>query len=684
MRRRTLGVGAVALAAFMGGCGEADVPMSAASITVRGSALSAADITRVVITITAADIPRPITQDLVGDAVSGWSGTINDIPAGIGRTFIGEAYEGTTLIYEGVASPVTTLAGDTALVTIFLQQVAPPVPFDNAAPRFTGLSVSSYTVAPGGTVTLSVTAQDPDPNDTLTYAWSSPAGTFSDPAIPNPIWTAPATEGSVGLMVGASDSQGATATLQIVITVANSAAAAYVSVDVNSAPEIVNILPSPSQLFDYYAYVYLDLTATDPEGDSLTFLWRAAFPCEGEFDSDIAEDPTFTLAALDAEWDDCEVTVTVFDGRGGENTGTITLATGPGPCGGPQCGPPPVLPGQLLADGTATLSFPLDMVAGVNVNPLTDELVIVASNLGVGEQAVSLFFDQDANFLRWDSINILERTEVRAVATSQGGDGFVVGTYPDYTPERAFVRRVGGWTLLDWQWTADGAGAFDVAVDRAGWAWVMTVLDEPGVAPGRRAKLHRFNARLGTQDRLPVELGSSNPRSTGGVALDLAGNVVACSSDVSHASVWIDKFDVDLNPRFSVEYGADDGHVKICNDVVVDGLGYITVVGELDGDSWVARFDPTGNFVNQVIGTGDQSPALDVVVASNGILYVTASAPGVQPSIRALRPTLASYWTANVMGDVAARCTLDPGTGDLFYSGMVGTIPAAQLQRFAP
>lgn len=679
MRRRTLGVGAVALVALVGGCGEADVPMSAASILVRGSALSAADITRVVITITAADIPRPITQDLVGDAVSGWSGTINDIPAGIGRTFIGEAYEGTTLIYEGVASPVTTLAGDTALVTIFLQQIAPPVPFDNAAPRFTGLSVSSYTVAPGGTVTLSVTAQDPDVNDTLTYAWSSPAGTFSDPAIPNPIWTAPAAEGSVVLMVGASDSHGATATLQITITVAFGTAAAYVSVDINTAPEIVNILPTPNQLFDLGEAVYLDLTALDPDGDPLTFEWEVGWPCSGGFASPSYEDPTFTLVASASEWDDCEFVVTVFDGRGGQNTGSITLATGPGPCGGTQCGPQPVLPGQLLALGTATLSFPMEMLAGVNVNPLTDEIVMVASNLGVGEQVVSLFFDQDANFLRWDSISILERTEVRAMATSSGGDGFVVGTYPDNVPEGAFVRRIGGWTLLDWQWMADGAGAFDVAVDQAGWAWVMTVLDTASRGP--RAHLHRFNARLGTQISDPVELRPAIPRSAGGVGLDLAGNVVVCSSDISRHSVWIQKFAADLTPLVGVEYGALDGHVQICNDVVVDGLGYITVVGELDGDSWVARFDPTLNFVNQVIGTGDQSPALDVVVASNGILYVsTPDSTGVMPSLRALRPTLASYWTGYPTGHIA-RSILDPGTGDVLNAVLAGQ---AVLRRYAP
>jgi len=40
-------------------------------------------------------------------------------------------------------------------------------------------------VAPGGTISVAATASDPDPEDVLSLAWATGAGTFDDPTAPS-------------------------------------------------------------------------------------------------------------------------------------------------------------------------------------------------------------------------------------------------------------------------------------------------------------------------------------------------------------------------------------------------------------------------------------------------------------------------------------------------------------------
>lgn len=195
----------------------------AADVTVQALPLALADIAEVRITVSGPRISPPIVQTLSGNAITGWSGTINDIPAGVDREFLAEAFDGSAtpvLIYQGVASPVTIVEGPPALVTIFMQQMMAPMPFSNAAPRITGLTVSAYTVVPDGTISLSVTASDPD-LETLTYQWSATGGSFDDATIANPVWIASGTAGFETLTIDVNDPSGATATLDIGITVAS-------------------------------------------------------------------------------------------------------------------------------------------------------------------------------------------------------------------------------------------------------------------------------------------------------------------------------------------------------------------------------------------------------------------------------------------------------------------------------
>jgi len=96
---------------------------------------------------------------------------------------------------------------------------APPPPPPNRPPVFNGpIQANPPVLEPGQTTNLSAPATDPD-GDTITYTWSSPAGTFSNQNGMNTTWTAPNQEGNYPLTVTANDGRGGTATNAITIPV---------------------------------------------------------------------------------------------------------------------------------------------------------------------------------------------------------------------------------------------------------------------------------------------------------------------------------------------------------------------------------------------------------------------------------------------------------------------------------
>jgi outer membrane protein OmpA-like peptidoglycan-associated protein len=76
-------------------------------------------------------------------------------------------------------------------------------------------------VEAGRPSTVTADATDPD-GDPLTYRWSSPTGTFQNPADRQTSWTGPQQEGSVPLTVTVSDGRGGTGSAQITIQVQRS------------------------------------------------------------------------------------------------------------------------------------------------------------------------------------------------------------------------------------------------------------------------------------------------------------------------------------------------------------------------------------------------------------------------------------------------------------------------------
>ena len=307
------------------GCEKMDGKYGATAVGVKAAGLTTSDISQITVTVTGPNITGEITQVLSGNPETGWSGLVEDIPAGDDRVFHAYAYDAdNNVIYNGEAVGVTIVDGETAQVVIYLQQYAPPDPFTNSVPRFESVVISSNQVAPNHSIDLVAYATDPD-DDPLTYAWSATGGTFDDDTSASTTWTAPAITGVYTLTVSATDPYASVATVNfdIDVEIYYADGDAEVSINVNTWPVVQGLVPTPTSMAVGDS-IDLDLTASDPDGDTLQYSWSAN--CTGTFDDATAEDPAFTLTA-DNYGEDCTLTATITDGRGGTNTASIGVQT---------------------------------------------------------------------------------------------------------------------------------------------------------------------------------------------------------------------------------------------------------------------------------------------------------------------------------------------------------------------
>ena len=285
------------------------------------------DVSRVTVTVSAADMASlSLNLTLVDGA---WGGVLGELPAGEGRLFQAEAFTAASVVrYQGRVEGVTVTAGATGLVTLTLQELAVP-PFTNAAPLLDGLATSATTVLPGGTVSLTATAHDPNAGDPLSYAWTAPAGSFSAPAQASTVWTAPTTPGAVTLSLRVSDSRGAALTATLLLTVSKGSGANEVTVGFNAPPRVLSLTSSRSNL-DLGQTTALSLTASDADGDGLSYQWSAT--CAGTFTGATATSATFTPSTRPgAACNNCQLNVLVKDGRGGQHTGSLALCVARNP-----------------------------------------------------------------------------------------------------------------------------------------------------------------------------------------------------------------------------------------------------------------------------------------------------------------------------------------------------------------
>jgi hypothetical protein len=325
------------LLALVAGCGapspqEEDTTGSAWLFGTTAQAITSADVTSVRVTVSAADMPAR-TAELV-KTNNQWSGLLGKLPAGTGRTFSAEAFNGSgTRLYAGSATGVTVLAKQTTAVSITLQEVSPAAPFTNAAPVITSLSAAPGTVEPGGTVTLTASASDANPADTLTYAWSASSGTFAQPSNLSTAWTAPSSAATVPLTLTVTDSKGLQGKVTFNVNVTSGKGDAAVNASLNTWPQVSNLSASATAL-EVNESTTVSATASDNDGDTLAYSWVAS--CAGTWLNATSATAQFTATALpgSSTCNNCNLTVTVTDFRngqaiGGQTTGTLSICVSP-------------------------------------------------------------------------------------------------------------------------------------------------------------------------------------------------------------------------------------------------------------------------------------------------------------------------------------------------------------------
>ena len=316
-----------AVTSLLGACTKTNSTGSARIVvSLHGSALTSSAVAKVSIQVTGPGITDPIVASLTR-ASGQWSAILAQIPSGAGRTIHADAYDClNTKIYQGSAVGVTILPNVTAGVEILAQQVTPPPPYANQAPRIDSVIVSADVIAVGETVTITTAAHDPDAGDTIAYAWQDSCGTFSNATIASPLWTAPATAAVCALTLTVTDPKGATASVTFNITAAEitRTADADVSLAFNNWPDVRGVDVDNAQV-DVNESTQVQVHALDSDGDPLQFAWTAS--CLGSFNDATSANPTFTPSAI-PDSKDCTLVVTVTDGRGGSNTGNVLIHVG--------------------------------------------------------------------------------------------------------------------------------------------------------------------------------------------------------------------------------------------------------------------------------------------------------------------------------------------------------------------
>ena len=178
----------------------------------------------------------------------------------------------------------------------------------NAPPRVDGMTSSPGHVASEAPVNLQVTASDPD-HDPLVFAWTSTCpGMFdrTDRAQVTFITGTLATGADCAFQVSLSDGHGGTATGTLVLS---------------AAVPVINIAPTMGIVYqstdaaDVGEVVLLHASATDPEGQPLTWTWKAR---DGAFSDQVDQ-----LGSSDVRWTapatpgvHCTITATATDPGG--------------------------------------------------------------------------------------------------------------------------------------------------------------------------------------------------------------------------------------------------------------------------------------------------------------------------------------------------------------------------------
>jgi hypothetical protein len=312
--KKSLALATVVLTAAVLGTGcsskTENTPQTANAKIAVSSAAVQGDIQSIQLSITDVAPPGapgagfPITALLTKSAAGNvWTANVTGIPAapapGNTRYFQATAFSGPnatgTTLYQGVA-PATVIAGQTAQVTILLQEVNPPAGPSNYAPVIDTLTSTAAFLLPGQGGSFTVTAHDPDDpthlnrpqfnGEPLAYQWSaacdngtlniasptSATTAFTAPNVPSAICTVSIKVSETALANNSS------VTTFFTVTVNGNFGSAQIFAFPNSAP-IVTVRGD----FRYYFFTDsapgaipaeqgdLFFHATDPDGDNVRF-----------------------------------------------------------------------------------------------------------------------------------------------------------------------------------------------------------------------------------------------------------------------------------------------------------------------------------------------------------------------------------------------------------------------------
>jgi hypothetical protein len=446
---------------------------SADFLATMTQALSSADVASVTVTVSGPGIATPISYDLV-QSHGAWAGTIHAIPAGSERTFEANAFDSSgTIVYSGAVDHVTITKGQTTMVALLLQDVAPAPPFTNAVPEIDSMIASSDEVAPGDAITLAVHAHDPD-GDALTLTWSASDGSFSDASAPTTTWIAPSAQGSQTLTIHVADTKGAVAALSFALTVTPGHGSADVSATFNTWPQVVSLTATPTRV-DAGETTQLALGAVDNDGDPLHYAWTTT--CAGSFDDPSAASPQFTLGAV-SPIGSCALVVSISDGRGGTNSGTISIETGPGA----QPNFAPVVDSAFQSQDTALDGD--DVTFAIAAHDPDGTPVTIAWSASAGTLGAATVTGPGASRVEWTAPPCFDSTPTIAatitdatgvtttfafvVPPASGACQIATIATGEGTPLRAAVNDAGGVYWVDYDgglvrgWTASG-GAVTLA-----------------------------------------------------------------------------------------------------------------------------------------------------------------------------------------------------------------------------